>query len=255
MSLDLPVIHPWFRAEDAGDGVSRLFETHIDPFLESNVWHVAGPERDLIVDAANGVGPLRPAIDALNDGRPMTAVVTHAHFDHVGCLHEFDDRRCHAADAEMPDPEGLRLMREDFPDWLIEDFEYYDAPLPDTVALRGVPSAGFDPATWTTPTATATSFVKDGDVIDLGDRAFTVLHTPGHTAGSICLWDPASRILFSGDAIYVDAKLGWEDPVAFVASLERLRDLDARVVHSGHGRSFDGDELRVTIDATLSQMG
>jgi glyoxylase-like metal-dependent hydrolase (beta-lactamase superfamily II) len=255
VSVDLPVIHPWFRAEDAGEGVSRLFETHIDPFLESNVWHVAGSERDLVVDAANGVGPLRPAIDALNDGRPVVAVVTHAHFDHVGCLHEFDDRRCHAADAEMPNPEGLRLMRESFPDWLVEDFAYYDAPLPETIALRGVPSAGFDPAAWTTPTATATSFLEDGDVVDLGDRAFTVLHTPGHTAGSICLWDQPSGILFSGDAIYVDARLGWEDPVAFAASLRRLRDLDARVVHSGHGRSFDGDELRATIDATLRGFG
>jgi glyoxylase-like metal-dependent hydrolase (beta-lactamase superfamily II) len=254
VSLDLPVIHPWFRAEDAGHGVSRLFETHVDPFLESNVWHVRGSERDLVVDAANGVGPLRPAIDALNDGRPVVAVVTHAHFDHVGCLHEFDDRRCHAADADMPSPEGLRLMREDFPEWLVEDFAYYDAPLPQTVALRGVPSVGFDPAAWTTPAATPTSFLADGDAVDLGDRAFTVLHTPGHTAGSICLWDPEKGILLSGDAMYVDAKLGWEDPVAFAASLRRLHDLDVRVVHSGHGRSFDGDELRTAIDATLRQL-
>jgi glyoxylase-like metal-dependent hydrolase (beta-lactamase superfamily II) len=247
VSLDLPVIHPWFRAEDAGDGVSRLFETHVDPFLESNVWHVRGSDRDLVVDAANGVGPLRPSIDALTDGRPVVATVTHAHFDHVGCLGEFDDRRCHAADAEMPNPEGLRLMRRDFPDWLVEDFEYYDAPLPETVALRGVPSPGFDPAAWTTPATSATSFVEDGDEIDLGDRAFTVIHTPGHTAGSICLWDGANGTLFSGDAIYVDAKLGWEDPVAFAGSLRRLGELGARVVHSGHGRSFDGDELRATI--------
>jgi glyoxylase-like metal-dependent hydrolase (beta-lactamase superfamily II) len=254
VSMDLPVIHPWFRAEGMEGGVSRLFETHVDPFLESNVWHVRGSERDLVVDAANGVGPLRPSIDALTDGRPVVAIVTHAHFDHVGCLHEFDDRRCHPDDADMPSPEGLRLMRRDFPDWLVEDFAYYDAPLPETVALRGVPSPGFDPAAWTTPAATATSFLVEGDIVDLGDRAFTVLHTPGHTAGSICLWDGARRILFSGDAIYVDAKLGWEDPVAFSASLRRLRDLDVRVVHSGHGRSFDGDELRGTIDATIREL-
>jgi len=254
VSLDLPVIHPWFRAEDAGDGISRLFETHVDPFLESNVWHVRGSERDLVVDAANGVGPLRPSIDALTDGRPVVAVVTHAHFDHVGCLHEFDDRRCHAADADMPNPEGLRLMRSDFPDWLVEDFVYYDAPLPPTVALLGVPSREFDPEAWTTPAATATSFLQDGDVVDLGDRAFAVLHTPGHTAGSICLWDPETETLFSGDAAYVDAKLGWEDPAAFGTSLRRLRDLGARIVHSGHGRSFDGTELRETIDRVLREL-
>jgi glyoxylase-like metal-dependent hydrolase (beta-lactamase superfamily II) len=252
---DLPVVHPWFGAQDAGDDVTRLIETHVDPFLESNVWHVRGSERDLVVDAANGIGPLRPAIDALTDGRPVVAVVTHAHFDHVGGLHEFEDRRCHRADAEMPSPAGLRLMREDFPAWLLEDFDYYDSPIPERVALSGVPHRGFDVAAWATPLTEATSFVDEGDVIDLEDRSFVVLHTPGHTAGSICLWDEANGALFSGDAIYVDARLGWEDPVAFGASLERLRGLDVRVVHAGHGRSFDGTELRTTIDAALTELG
>jgi glyoxylase-like metal-dependent hydrolase (beta-lactamase superfamily II) len=251
---DLPVIHRWFAAEDAGDGVTRLIETHVDPFLESNVWHVRGSERDLIVDAANGIGALRPSIDALDDGRPVIAVVTHAHFDHVGGLHEFEDRRCHRADAQMPNPAPLRLMRKDFPDWLIEDYAWYDSPLPQTVALRGLPYPGFDPAAWTTPAATASSFLAEGDVVDLGDRAFTVLHTPGHTPGSICLWDERDGVLFSGDAIYVDARLGWEDPAAFGASLERLRDLDARIVHSGHGRSFDGAELREAVESTLRDL-
>ena len=81
-------------------------------------------------------------------------------------------RRC-------PRPAGLRLMREDFPAWLVEDFEYYDSPIPETVAVSGVPDRDFDPAGWTTPLAEATSFVDEGDVIDLGDRAFVVLHTPG----------------------------------------------------------------------------
>ena len=101
---------------------------------------------------------------------------------------------------------------------------------------------------------TATDFLDEGDVVDLGDRMFAVLHTPGHTAGSLCLWDEAHGALFSGDAIYVDSKLGWEDPVAFAASLERLRDLDVRVVHGGHGRSFDGAELRTTVDAALRDL-
>jgi glyoxylase-like metal-dependent hydrolase (beta-lactamase superfamily II) len=82
-----------------------------------------------------------------------------------------------------------------------------------------------------------------------------VVHTPGHTAGSICLLDEANGTIFTGDAIYVDARLGWEDPEAFGASLIRLRDLDVRVAHSGHGRSFDTSELRATVDAALAALG
>jgi glyoxylase-like metal-dependent hydrolase (beta-lactamase superfamily II) len=252
---ELPVAHPWFGAEDVGDGVTRLIETHVDPFLESNVWHVRGSERDLVVDAANGIGLLRPAVDALGDGRPVVAVVTHAHFDHVGGLHEFDDRRCHRADAGMPDPGGLRLMRDAFPEWLVEDYAWYGSPMPDVVAVSAVPDAGFDLAAWTTPLTEATSFVDEGDVIDLGHRSFVVLHTPGHTAGSICLVDDENGTIFTGDAIYVDARLGWEDREAFAASLIRLRDLDIRIAHSGHGRSFDATELRSTADATLAALG
>ena len=50
--------------------------------------------------------------------------------------------------------------------------------------------------------APATRLLGDGDVIDLGDRAFEVLHLPGHSPGSIGLWEAATGILFSGDAVY-----------------------------------------------------
>ncbi len=243
-SLGLPVRPDWFRAEALGDGVTRLWEPFVDPFLESNVWHVAGRDRDLVVDAANGIGPLRPHIDRLRGDRPVVVVATHGHFDHIGGLHEFPDRRSHAADAAMPIPAPLRLLRSDFPEWLIEDFTYYECPVPSEVALTAVPEEGFDVAAWSTAASSPTTLVGEGDVIDLGDRAFEVLHTPGHTPGSICLWDGERAACFSGDAVYVDAPLGWTDRDAFAESLERLRALPAGIVHSGHGRSFDGDELR-----------
>jgi len=109
-------------------------------------------------------------------------------------------------------------------------------------------------AGWVTPGAEPTVLLDDGDVVELGDRRLTVLHTPGHTAGSACLFEEAAGTLFSGDAIYVDAKLSWDDPEAFAASLRRLRALDVRRVHAGHERSFDGGELRRAIDATLRDL-
>jgi glyoxylase-like metal-dependent hydrolase (beta-lactamase superfamily II) len=244
----IPVAHPWFRAEDAGAGVTRLWEPYIDDLLESNVWHVPGADVDLVVDAANGVGPIRPSIDALAGDRTLLAVATHGHFDHVGGLDEFEDRRVHAADDAMTrDPFPLRLRREDVPPETFEMYAYYGYQVPD-VLVEALPEPDFDLAGWVSPGARPTGGVDEGDVLDLGDRRFTVLHTPGHTAGSVCLFEERTGLLFSGDAVYVDDALSWDDAEAMVASLTRLRDLagDVARVCAGHGRAFDGDELAST---------
>jgi glyoxylase-like metal-dependent hydrolase (beta-lactamase superfamily II) len=134
-------------------------------------------------------------------------------------------------------------------------FAYYGFPVPDLI-VDAIPSAGFDIAAWATPGAEPTMLLDEGDLIDLGDRRFTVLHTPGHTTGSACLWEEATGLLFSGDAVYVDAKLSWDDAEAMAVSLERLRDLSAEVrrVHAGHGRSFDGAEMAATCEDWLRRL-
>jgi glyoxylase-like metal-dependent hydrolase (beta-lactamase superfamily II) len=126
-------------------------------------------------------------------------------------------------------------------------YDYYGYPMPE-ILLDAVPSADFDLGGWSTPGAEPTTLLAEGDVVDLGDRRLTVLHTPGHTPGSACLFEESSGSLFSGDAIYVDAKLSWDDAEAMVRSLERLRDLapEVRRVFAGHERPFDGEELAST---------
>jgi glyoxylase-like metal-dependent hydrolase (beta-lactamase superfamily II) len=253
MTMELPVAEQWFEREDVGAGVTRLFERHVDPFLVSNVWHVRGRAADLVVDSANGIGPLRPAIAPLAGGRPVIAVATHGDFDHVGGLHEFEDRRVHAEDAAMTrSPYPMRLLRKDLPEDAEDMFRYYGFAVPE-VLISAVPSAGFDVGSWVTPGAEPTGLLREGDAVDLGDRSFTVLHTPGHTAGSVCLFEEATGLLFSGDAIYVDDRLSWDDEGRFVASLRRLREVPATRVLAGHGRVFGGDELVAAIDAELAR--
>lgn len=74
-----------------------------------------------------------------------------------------------------------------------------------------------------------------------------VLHTPGHTPGSICLLHPASRTLFSGDTIFAGGSVGrtdfsYSDPTAMRGSLAHLRQLAQQGVYAevwaGHGESF-----------------
>ena len=79
---------------------------------------------------------------------------------------------------------------------------------------------------------------------------------PGHSPGSIGLWEAASGILFSGDCVYDGPLLDGlhhSNIAHYIASMKRLRELPVRVVHAGHDPSFDRTRLHELIDAYLAK--
>ncbi|MHA6688158.1 MBL fold metallo-hydrolase [Mesorhizobium sp. A556] len=96
--------------------------------------------------------------------------------------------------------------------------------------------------------------LSGGDVIDLGDRQFEVIHTPGHSPGGIALYEVATRTLIAGDIVYdgdlvTDAFHSNRDD--YRRSLERLARLPVSIVHGGHFPSFGPTRLKQIIDAYL----
>ena len=226
----------WYRVTLLDHGVTRIDEHHIDPFYRCNIWHVRGSQGDLLVDSGMGVVSLRLQVPWLAE-RPLLAVASHAHFDHVGNHHEFAQRACHPAEAHiLAEPRG---------DWNLADrfavIEMFGA----------LPPGGYRQADYRVKPAPATRLVEAGDVIDLGDRVFEVLHVPGHSPGSIALWERATGVLFSGDAVY-DGPLVDDayhsHPPTYVETLSRLRELPVNVVHGGHFESFGRDRFKLLID-------
>lgn len=249
---DLPVAERWFRTERVTDEITLLVEDHLDVFFESNVWHVRGRDRDLVVDTGNGIGDLRGELAPLVEDRPIVAVATHDHFDHIGGMHAFEERWCHAADAEgLRAPEGLALLRRDYRPGLEDEIRWYGYEPPEIV-ITALPGPTFDVGGWRTSPAEPTRVLADGDLVDLGDRAFEVLHVPGHTAGSIALWDVEAGLLFTGDTAALDDPLYTDDEAAFVASLERLSALPVELVCAGHSRPFGREALRTLIEEQLA---
>ncbi len=181
-------------------------------------------------------------------------MATHAHRDHVGGLAEFDQRAIHAAEADAIAADGTTSVRtEDYGD-AVEPYRragYRFGPW----LVDAAPRAGFDPTAIEVASAPATQILREGDVVDLGDRAFEILHLPGHSPGSIGLWEAATGVLFSGDALYDGPlldRLDGSDTDAYVRTIERLRDLPVTVVHGGHEDSFGPDRLIALCDAYLS---
>ncbi len=81
--------------------------------------------------------------------------------------------------------------------------------------------------------------LKDGDVVKMGVREFQVVHTPGHTPGSICLFDKKEKLLISGDTVFANAvgrtDLPGGDFEQLKASLEKLKKLGVEKIYPGHG--------------------
>jgi glyoxylase-like metal-dependent hydrolase (beta-lactamase superfamily II) len=241
------VAERWFEHRQIDEGIVLIREPYVDPFLQANVFLVRGRWRDLLVDSGLGLASLRTQLADLWE-RPVTVVATHRHFDHTGGLNEFDDVVVHRLDAEaVANAEGLASLRiEDYPP---EELSGYEAP---ESLLTAIPHAGFDIADYKVEPVTPTRVVDEGDVVDIGDRRFEVLHLPGHTPGELGLWEDETRTLFSGDCVYESGILLDELPESnipdYIRSMERLRDVPARIVHGGHDDSFGRERLLELID-------
>ena len=246
----------WFARRKVDDRTWHLWEQHAHPFLQCNVWLVRGRARSLLVDTGLGIVSLTEAARDLFD-QPIAAVATHYHFDHVGSLHEFSDRYAHPEAAPFlasAEEIGGGLRKRGFEPFVWEYFEASGYVLPDEL-LTALPTADFDVDAYAVAPCVANHQLEEGDTIDLGDIAFEVLHLPGHSPDSIGLLDRASGTLFSGDAIY-DGPLikGFYDggPEAYIATMERLRELPVTVVHGGHEPSFGRDRLVELCDQFLA---
>jgi glyoxylase-like metal-dependent hydrolase (beta-lactamase superfamily II) len=248
------VAERWFEHETVGDGVVRIREPHVDPFLQANLYLVRGRDRDVLIDAGLGLASLKDELPELF-GRRVLAVATHRHFDHVGGLSEFDAVAVHRDDAAAVATGEVfaSLVIEEYPP---EELSGYDPPV---ALLLALPHEGFDPATYRLEPVTPTLPLEEGDVLDLGERKLGVLHLPGHTPGEIGLWEDETGTLFSGDCVYESGVLLDELPESdiddYVASMERLRDLPVRVVHGGHDDSFGRARLLQLVDQYVGRRG
>lgn len=249
----LPVADtPWYRRTDIGGGITLLVEPHVDVLEQANIWHVRGRDRDLLIDSGMGVVPIRPSFPDLFEGRETIALATHTHIDHIGCIHEFEHRWVHPIEADlMEHPPFGSLVCADMDPELRRLFVEAGYPPLGEYMIHALPHAGYDPRSYRLPGARATRLVHEGEVIDLGDRRYTVLLTPGHSPGSISLFEEATGTLFAGDVIY-DGPLLYQgrgmNVADYVRSFELLKSLPVTVVHAGHDPSFGKARLDEIID-------
>lgn len=185
------------------------------PFPDANLLLLRGPEPALVDSGFVGHARETVAWARAHAGHVSLVVNTHWHSDHVG-----GNALLQAAGAGIAAsaPDAHAITRRD-PGCC--SAEYLDQPVsPYTVDEH----------------------LGDAQVLRLGEADWEVVATPGHTPGHLCLWQPEERLLIVGDALS-DYDVGWvnlaldgpDATATALASLQRLADLEPRVLLSAHG--------------------
>jgi len=181
--------------------------------LSTNTYLLIDGSSALIVDPA--AGALQKVCGALAEKSisDLQIVITHSHWDHIGDVAGLSDH--FKAPILVHSQDALNLME---------------------------PGSDGLPLWVTTKGARPTRLLQEGDDINIGSTHFLVLHTPGHTPGSICLYSKENKILFSGDTLFQGTYGNVSFPTSsmeeMVKSLRKLAKLPPdTVVLPGHGPS------------------
>lgn len=205
----------------------QIFEHMVVGDLSCNCYLAGDPatRQAVVIDPGDDGGRIQQAIE--RHGLTVVAIVaTHAHFDHV--------LAAEAIRAATGAPFYLHLEDLDLLQWLPASLQLFlgvpDGPAPPEVDKE----------------------LDDGDEIEVGGSRLQVVHTPGHSPGSICLLssDGSNSRLFSGDTLFAmsvgRSDLPGGDPdVLFSSIRQRLFPLGDMPVYPGHGPATTLDRERV----------
>ena len=182
-------------------------------------------------------------------------VVTHGHIDHYGmaawvverCGAELWMHESAADDLELYRNPGaiIERLRQMFADHGVAESELKE--LTQYEDWRPFVAGVVEPD----------RVMADGERLQMGERDWQIVYTPGHSPSHICLWSEADRILVSGDHLlptitpHIDFRRGVdEDPLGdFLDSLDKVERLDPRLVLPGHGAPFEEGAERARVVA------
>lgn len=166
----------------------------------SNSYLIVGATRALLIDSMGAISGFRKFAEDLA-GLPVMFALSHGHFDHIMRLDEFDEFWIHREDeALLKGAYGMPVYEK----------------IPDGIR-----------------------YLKQGDLIDLGERVVEVHNIKGHTDGSLLFLDRKTGTLISGDTIarrLLYGLCGWVGLDEFVRSLMELKELKFDGILSAHDR-------------------
>lgn len=208
----------WFTINKADNNTYIISE--YSHWEETHCYLLNGTERSLLIDTGLGICNISEIVSSLTE-KPITAVATHIHWDHIGGHKYYPDFYAHEAELT----------------WLAGKFPQPLEIIKGYVIERCKLPAEFDINTYRFFQGKPTKILYGGEHIDLGGRIIEVLHTPGHSPGHMCFWEPSTGYLFTGDLVYKGTLTAWfpsTDPKAYLKSLKMTATLPVKKVFPAH---------------------
>jgi glyoxylase-like metal-dependent hydrolase (beta-lactamase superfamily II) len=181
--------------------------------FDSNIYLIPG-QRPAIVDTGTGQHSeyvIEKIKSYLLSEQEAFIILTHEHFDHCG---------------------GITSLKTIYKNPQICLHEKCAEAMESNVTWSCSPSNVMK--------AGSITLLRDGDFISVGKYKLEVLYTPGHSLGSICLYEKTSRSLISGDTVFSHGGFGRTDlqggkKTDLISSIDKLRKLDVLDLYPGHG--------------------
>lgn len=208
----------WFTIDTIDENTYCISEYR--HWEETHCYLLNGNTHSLLLDTGLGICNIQAEVEKLTN-KPVIAVATHIHWDHIGGHQYFPNFYAHA--EELP--------------WLSGEFPLTLDTIREMVVDRCRLPEGYDVSGYRFFQGSPTKVLHGGESIDIGGRAVQVLHTPGHSPGHMCFWEPARGYLFTGDLVYKDTLFAYypsTDPEAYLASLEKIASLPVQRVFPAH---------------------
>lgn len=208
----------WFTINQIDENTNIISEYR--HWEETHCYLIIGAERSLLIDTGLGICNIYDEIKKLTD-KPVTAIATHIHWDHIGGHKFFPDFYAHEAEL----------------DWLNGDFPLSMETIREMVIDRCDLPKSFNVNHYEFFQGMPTKVLKGGEVIELGGRSIEVRHTPGHSPGHMCFYEAERGYLFTGDLVYKDTLFAYypsTDPEAYLVSLENVAALETKRVFPAH---------------------
>lgn len=230
-------MNDWFTVEQVDQDTCIISEYR--HWEETHCYLLNGTQRSLLIDTGLGICNISEVISQLTD-KPITAIATHIHWDHIGGHKYYPDFYAHEAELDWLNggfPQPLETIRGYVTDRceLPKDFH-----IDEYVFFQGKP----------------TKVLYGGEHIDLGGRMVDVIHTPGHAPGHICFWETERGYLFTGDLAYKGMLTAWfpsTDPDAYLKSIETVAALPVEKMFPAHHSLDMQPEILLRMRDTLRE--